>query len=696
LLNRVISKSYNDGPQTPTAEFFYDEAAVTLGSWTSPGLNYPNGRLTHTTTMSGSTLLTGTAQDYDPMGRTYNYWQCTAPLYCGSGIWAALYNYDLAGDVTSWNHPAGYTITNTISPARRITEISSSLNDATHPPALAQSITYTPWGALSTLVNGAPGGGTGAQETYQYNNRLQPVMIELGTTGNHTADYCLVYNYYSGVSNPLGCTTPSQGTTNNGNVVGYRYQDNVNPPSFSHTASYIYDGVNRLSTATAKTMSGSTIWSQTYGSQSYSHPDQWGNWTCSGSGACPSLTWNSQNNHLLTIGVNNPLPFSYDAAGNLTYDPSNLSAHTYQWDAEGRVASVDSGSTWSFTYNALGYRVQWASPSGGELHLFDPEGNWLGNANSYTLVRFGERALVISTGSETDFNHINNIGSTTMWTNHTGSPVEDIVFYPWGDVWLGSGGYNFAYLPYRDLSTTTDITTARFISPNFGRWFSPDPEGQDAADPSDPQTWNMYAYVRNNPTTLTDPSGLELNCTGDQCRRYLTELSKTTGMQFSIDKKGNTTVTSRPEQMSTVAQKVDQIIADKQTVRISADSHNVVVGGQFGGSGKQYLNYNSIDQISAKGGFTPGSITIHETVEAYAGLHHDFGTAHNMGVDYENLVRLDQGLGARIGEFGTREGTNTHLEFDFTFVRESFDVNVPWRDVTNVQVSSIVQVPSPP
>ena len=26
---------------------------------------------------------------------------------------------------------------------------------------------------------------------------------------------------------------------------------------------------------------------------------------------------------------------------------------------------------------------------------------------------------------------------------------------------------------------------------------------------SDPQTWNMYAYTRNNPTTLTDPSGLE-------------------------------------------------------------------------------------------------------------------------------------------------------------------------------------------
>jgi len=292
-------------------------------------------------------------------------------------------------------------------------------------------------------------------------------------------------------------------------VVGYRYQDNVNPPSFSHTASYTYDGVNRLSTATAKTMGGSTIWSQTYGSQSYSHPDQWGNWTCSGSGACPSLTWNSQNNHLLTIGANNPLPFSYDAAGNLTQDPSNYPlqpVHYYQWDAEGRVASVDSGSTWSFTYNALGHRVQWASPSGGELHLFDPEGNWLGNANSYTLVRFGERPLALYEGSQTYFNHVSALGSTSMFTNQTGGPQEDMLFYPWGDVWQGSGGYNFAYLPYRDLSTTTDITTARFYSPNFGRWFSPDPDNV-GAHPSDPQTWNMYAYVRNNPTTLTDPSG---------------------------------------------------------------------------------------------------------------------------------------------------------------------------------------------
>ncbi len=37
---------------------------------------------------------------------------------------------------------------------------------------------------------------------------------------------------------------------------------------------------------------------------------------------------------------------------------------------------------------------------------------------------------------------------------------------------------------------------------------TPGPAGMAAADPANPQTWNMYAYVADNPTTLNDPSGL--------------------------------------------------------------------------------------------------------------------------------------------------------------------------------------------
>jgi len=48
-----------------------------------------------------------------------------------------------------------------------------------------------------------------------------------------------------------------------------------------------------------------------------------------------------------------------------------------------------------------------------------------------------------------------------------------------------------------------------------GRWVSPDPAGLAAVDPSNPQSWNRYAYVTNNPLALTDPLGLG-DCGGNQ------------------------------------------------------------------------------------------------------------------------------------------------------------------------------------
>jgi hypothetical protein len=51
---------------------------------------------------------------------------------------------------------------------------------------------------------------------------------------------------------------------------------------------------------------------------------------------------------------------------------------------------------------------------------------------------------------------------------------------------------------------------------------SPDPGGLKVIHLDDPQTWNMYAYVRNSPTTLVDPEGesIELTCSSsdtDKC-----------------------------------------------------------------------------------------------------------------------------------------------------------------------------------
>ncbi len=37
--------------------------------------------------------------------------------------------------------------------------------------------------------------------------------------------------------------------------------------------------------------------------------------------------------------------------------------------------------------------------------------------------------------------------------------------------------------------------------------FNTDPAGLAVADPTNPQTWNRYAYVGNNPVSFVDPLG---------------------------------------------------------------------------------------------------------------------------------------------------------------------------------------------
>jgi RHS repeat-associated protein len=56
----------------------------------------------------------------------------------------------------------------------------------------------------------------------------------------------------------------------------------------------------------------------------------------------------------------------------------------------------------------------------------------------------------------------------------------------------------------RDLQTGYDYMHFRFYGSNMGRFLKPDSVVANAADP---QSWNLYAYVRNNPILLNDPSG---------------------------------------------------------------------------------------------------------------------------------------------------------------------------------------------
>lgn len=58
----------------------------------------------------------------------------------------------------------------------------------------------------------------------------------------------------------------------------------------------------------------------------------------------------------------------------------------------------------------------------------------------------------------------------------------------------------------RDAETGLDYFGARYLSNAQGRFTSPDVPLLDQG-PSDPQSWNLYSYVRNNPLKFIDPTG---------------------------------------------------------------------------------------------------------------------------------------------------------------------------------------------
>src|SRR4029077_21254691 len=58
----------------------------------------------------------------------------------------------------------------------------------------------------------------------------------------------------------------------------------------------------------------------------------------------------------------------------------------------------------------------------------------------------------------------------------------------------------------RDAETGLDFFGTRYFSRAQGRFTSPDDPLADQ-DPGDPQSWDLYGYVRNNPLRFTDPTG---------------------------------------------------------------------------------------------------------------------------------------------------------------------------------------------
>ncbi len=221
------------------------------------------------------------------------------------------------------------------------------------------------------------------------------------------------------------------------------------------------------------------------------------------------MTYATTTNRITTTG------YAYDANGNLTSDGT----HSYTWDADGHLASLD-GTSNTETYDAQGRRVEQLKSGVYTEILYAPSGAKLALMNGQAVTKMfvplpGGATGVYAGTSLSYYRHPDWLGSSRVATTTARAVYYDGEYSPYGESYneTGTTDRNFTG-QNQDLPNASDLYNFPNREHNVtqGRWISPDPAGMGAADPSLPQNWNRYAYVPGNPTNQTDPTGLDGVC----------------------------------------------------------------------------------------------------------------------------------------------------------------------------------------
>jgi len=109
--------------------------------------------------------------------------------------------------------------------------------------------------------------------------------------------------------------------------------------------------------------------------------------------------------------------------------------------------------------------------------------------------------------------HSDWLGSARLSSSPGQTVLTDQAYAPFAedyDVYFHGGSHEFTGQTQDVASGIYDFLFRQY-SPTQGRWMVPDPAGRAAVDITNPQTWNRYAYVANNPLNAVDPLGLFVN-----------------------------------------------------------------------------------------------------------------------------------------------------------------------------------------
>ncbi|MBZ5524872.1 MAG: hypothetical protein LAP21_21785 [Acidobacteriia bacterium] len=465
-LNRPLDITYT-GSATQNSSYRYDYTSFLGQTFTNP-----IGRQVAATAAGNTVNYFITS--YDSMGRVKQTVQCTPGVAVCQTFNAA---YDLVGDMLTLGYPNGFSVTYGYDSAARLTSATDSSGNI-----YAQTPTILASGAMQEFTS--PNFSNFKFHT-DFNNRLQPTEIWAGSAPGASSLFDKTYQY-----NPAGLSQ-----VNNGNIYTV-----TNVKDDTRTQSFGYDALNRLATAGDK-----AHWSNGY------VYDPWGNLLqkVPGVPAGESL--------LKTADVNNHLSgLTYDAAGNTINDGFN----SYTFDAENRITAVGTGA--SYMYDAFGRRVKKTVSSAVTNYWYGPGGQVLAEsdaAGAFTnYVFFGGQRLARNISGDIKYYVTDHLHSTAVFADKSGTVLDDNDFYPWGGVVPGVGlsnstnRYKFTGKE-RDSESGLDDFGARYYSSVIGRFMSPDWAGKPTAIPysefGNPQSLNLYSYVRNNPMNLFDPDGHE-------------------------------------------------------------------------------------------------------------------------------------------------------------------------------------------
>lgn len=304
--------------------------------------------------------------------------------------------------------------------------------------------------------------------------------------------------------------------------------------------SFLYDGLNRLTSNTVNSSGAGLI------TQAYSY-DSIGNITTrSDAGTYNYGAANALPHALakLTRADGGVRQFSYDLSGNLIQEIEKdssgnvLSAkgRTVTWTSFNMPASITGGSgTVRYVYGTSHQRVKEINPgyttyfvhpdnAGGLLYEKDVRSD--GSVEHRTFVTAPSVGVValIKQPDQTYANHQvlymhrDVLGSVTAVSNDAGTVIERMAYEPFGKRRTVAGALdpantlrglttNRGYTNHEELDSLTLVhMNGRVYDPALSRFLSPD---SHVPYPLEPQSYNRYAYVQNNPLSRTDPTGYE-------------------------------------------------------------------------------------------------------------------------------------------------------------------------------------------